>query len=219
MRLVVALAVLAPAGACAQGGPAALTEATVVEREGALEVWVRLTRTARYQAELMDGPFRLVLDFDNTLYRWTSKPVPITLDPVRALRGSQFRAGVARLVIELRRKVAYTIEQDREGLRIVLARDTPASAGAPRRPAAAAAPAAPPSLPTTPLVYGIVMLDDEAHAYIFDPSVRQVRRYKVGDTVGDAVVETIAERHVILKTPTGRLELRVDDRKPDAPRR
>jgi hypothetical protein len=59
-------------------------------------------------------------------------------------------------------------------------------------------------------VYGIVMLDAEAHAYIFDPTLRQVRRYRVGDSVGDAVIETIGERHVVLKTPTGRLELRVD---------
>ena len=215
MTLAAALALLAPAAARGQGEPAALTEATVVEREGALEVWVRLTRAARYQAELMDGPFRLVIDFEDTAYRWTSRPVPVALEPVRELRGSQFRKGVARLVIELRRKVAYTIEQDREGLRVVLARDRPAAGAAPAPPAPRAAP---PSLPTTPLVYGIVMLDDEAHAYIFNPALRQVRRYRVGDSVGDAVVETIGERHVILRTPTGRVELCVDDRKPDAPR-
>ena len=48
----------------AQGDLGALTEATVVEREGAVEVWVRLSRTPRYHAELMDQPYRLVLDFD-----------------------------------------------------------------------------------------------------------------------------------------------------------
>jgi hypothetical protein len=108
--------------ASAQVEPAALTEATVVDREGALEIWVRLTRPARYQADLIDSPYRLVVDFDDTLYRWSAAPVSVDVDPVRWLRGSQFRKGVARLVIELRRQVPFTIEQDREGLRIVLAR-------------------------------------------------------------------------------------------------
>jgi AMIN domain len=118
--VVVAMLIGAASVVRAQLEAAALTEATVVDREGALEVWVRLTRPARYQAELMDGPFRLVVDFEDTAYRWSAKPVPVGLDPVRELRGSQFRKGVARLVIELRRQVTYTIEQDREGLRIVL---------------------------------------------------------------------------------------------------
>ena len=193
----------------AQSVPGALTEATIVEREGAVEVWVRLTRPTRYHAEMMDGPDRLVLDFDDTAYKWTSKPVPVTPEPVRELRGSQFKKGVARLVVELRRSAVYTIEQDREGLRIVFAREK-----LPAEPAARLAPTRKSS--TQPVLYGIVMLDAEAHAYIFDPVLRQVRRYRVGDAVGDAVIETIGERHVVLKTPTGRLELRVEESRSDA---
>ena len=188
----------------AQAVPAALTDATVVEREGAVEVWVRLTRPSRYQAEVIDGPHRLVLDFDDTAYRWTTRPVPVTPEPVRELRGSQFKKGVARLVVELRRPAAYTIESDREGLRIIFTRDKTTGAEPASKPA-------PPRRAPALQVYGIVMLDAEAHAYIFDPAQRQVRRYRVGDTVGDAVIETIGERHVVLKTPSGRLELRVED--------
>lgn len=207
MRVALALGLLAVALVTSAGaqGPGALTEATVVEREGFVEVWVRLTRSSRYQAEMIDSPQRLVLDFDDTAYRWTTRPVPVAPEPVRELRGSQFKKGVARLVVELRRPAAYTIERDREGLRIIFARERAAAEQAPR-PAARGA--------TQPLVYGIVMLDAEAHAYIFDPAQRQVRRYRVGDTVGDAVIETIGERHVVLKTPTGRLELRVDESRP-----
>jgi hypothetical protein len=207
--------VVAPAAASAQAEPAALTDATVVERDGAVEVWVRLTRAPRYQAELMDGPFRLVLDFEDTAYRWSRAPVAVTPEPVRELRGSQFRQGVARLVIELRRRTAYTIERDREGLRIIFPRETAAREEPPR---ARVPPPPPPTRPAPagPFVYGIVMLDEVAHAYIFDPTVRQVRRYRVGDAVGDAVVETIGERHVVLRTPSGRLELRVDETKPRA---
>ncbi len=231
--LLVLLAVLValPAAVRAQGEPTSeLTEATIVERDAAVEVWVRLSRPVKYQGELMDSPWRLVLDFEDTAYRWTARPLPVGADPVRELRGSQFRKGVARLVIELRRKVAYVIEQDREGLRIVLPRaDGVAAAPPPPRPApesqgppAPGARVAPPPAPgprppsKEPLVYGIVVLDEQKHAYIFDPTTRQVRRYAAGDTIGNAVVETIGEWSVVLKTPTGRVELRVDDAKPGA---
>jgi hypothetical protein len=252
VMVVLALALAGTAGA--QAEPAALTEATVIEREAAVEVWVRLSRPAKYQGDLIDGPWRLVLDFADTAYRWTTQPVAVAIDPVRALRGSQYRSGIARLVIELRRKVAYTIEQDSEGLRIVLPRDgigrvTPAQKTAapvrtvpappppkapptppppkapptpppprvtPAPPPPKAAPTPPPlkATPAGPRLHGVIMLDAQAHAYIFDPATRQVRRYAVGDTFGDAVVETIAERHVVLRTPSGRVELRVEQPKP-----
>ena len=214
VALLVALLAL-PAAVRGQGEPVELTEATLVEREGAVEVWVRLSRQARYQSELMDSPYRLVLDFEETAYRWTNQPVPVTADPVRQLRGSQFRKGVARLVIELQRKVPYTIDADREGLRIVIPRDETVAAA---KPAAVVPAPAPPATGSrsfaAPLVYGIIHLDERPHAYIFDPATRQVRRYAEGDALGDAVVEKIGERTVVLKTPTGRLELRMDEGKP-----
>ena len=71
VALLVALAASPPV-ASGQGEPplAELREATIVERDAAAEVWVRLSRPARYQAELMDSPWRLVLDFEDTSYRW-----------------------------------------------------------------------------------------------------------------------------------------------------
>jgi hypothetical protein len=248
--LVLALALLA-APARAQAPLAELSEVAVIERDAAVEVWVRLSRPAKYQSELIDGPWRLVIDFDQTAYRWTTRPVPAPVEPVRELRGSQYRPGVARLVIELRRKSTYAIEQDREGLRIVLPREgagAPATGSAPRVPPGSAAATPPPARPEAPApknsaaaasgparaepapprppavkpepassgprVHGIIMLDQQAHAYIFDPGTKQVRRYAVGDALGDGVVETIGERHVVLKTPGGRVELRVEETKP-----
>jgi hypothetical protein len=164
----------------------------------------------------MDSPYRLVLDFDDTAYRWVRYAVPVVADPVRQLRGSQYRKGVARLVIELQRKVTYTIDADREGLRIVIPR---AEASAEGKPAAAARPTSPPATARStagPLVYGIIRLDERSHAYIFDPESRQVRRYAEGDALGNAVVETIGDRHVVLRTPSGRLELRVHEAQPEA---
>src|SRR5439155_1764233 len=78
------------------------------------------------------------------------------------------------------RPAIYTLEQDREGLRIIFARAKIAV-----EPPARATPR---SASPRPLVYGIVMLDAEAHAYIFDPALRQVRRYRVGDAVGESVI-------------------------------
>ena len=85
--LLVALAVSPPV-ASGQGEPppAELIEATIVERDAAAEVWVRLSRPVRYQAELMDSPWRLVLDFEDTAYRWSVQPQPVEADPVRELR-------------------------------------------------------------------------------------------------------------------------------------
>lgn len=210
--LALACAVVLGGVARVHGEPAALTEATVVERDAAVEIWVRLSRSTRYQSELMDSPWRLVLDFQDTAYRWAARPVPVGIDPVRELRGSQFRVGIARLVIELGQKVVYTIDEDREGLRIVLPR--PAVAKPPPAPARPAAVRKPP--PAGPLLYGVLMLDNRAHAYIYDPAVRQVQRYAVGDALGDAVIETIGERHVVLRSPSGRVELRVHAAQPAA---
>jgi AMIN domain len=222
------VAALAGSPAAAQSAsPADLTEATIVERDGAVEIWVRLSGEARYQSELMDGPHRLVLDFEDTTYRWVRFPVPIAAEPVRQLRGSQFKKDVARLVVEFSRKVSPTIDADREGLRIVIARPgvaapaiapSPAAVGAPPPSVAPPPPVKPagPGTAATLLVYGIIRLDERRHAYIFDPATRQVRRYAEGDAVGDAVVEAVADRHVVLRTPTGRVELRVEEVRPDA---
>jgi AMIN domain-containing protein len=220
--LLAALVALPPVARGQDEPSAELSEVVIVERDAAVEIWVRLSRPAKYQGELIDSPWRLVLDVEDAAYRWSVRPQAVGADPVRELRGSQYRKGVARLVIELQRKVEYVVEQDREGLRIVLPRAASVAVASP--PAAAppprAAPApAPGSRPASrePLLYGVVMLDQQRHAYIFDPATRQVRRYAVGDAVGKAVVETIGEWSVVLKTPTGRVELRVDESKPDAP--
>jgi len=218
VTLLIALVALPPA-ARGQDEPLTveLTEATIVEHDAAVEVWVRLSRPGKYQSDLIDSPWRLVLDFEDTAYRWSARPVAVSADLVRELRGSQYRKGVARLVIELRRKIPYVVEQDREGLRIVLPRQASLAAAPPTPPRPRPAPPPPRSTSKEPLVYGIVTLNEQMHAYIFDPALGQVRRYAVGDSVGKAVVETIAERSVVLRTPTGRVELKVDDPPADAP--
>jgi polysaccharide export outer membrane protein len=54
-------------------------------------------------------PDRLVLDFFGTTMRAQQPVIPNGLSPVRAVRVSQFKADVARLVIDLNGQVPYTV--------------------------------------------------------------------------------------------------------------
>lgn len=117
--LAVLACVLAATASRAQDAPADLTDVVMVPREGAVEVWVRLSRPVAPTTAVFDRPWRLVLDFEGTRYRWKGGPLAVSQEPLRAIRGSQFRKDMARVVVELTTKADYTIDQDREGLRIV----------------------------------------------------------------------------------------------------
>jgi hypothetical protein len=95
----------------------------------------------------------------------------------------------------------------------VAAKPDPAKPGTARNVAGRPAPRVP-ATPPGPRLHGVIVLDQQAHAYIWDPESRQVRRYAVGDAVGDSLVEAIGERHVVLRTPAGRVELRVQETRP-----
>ncbi len=156
--LLFLLAAALPAGA--QTAPAVrLSEVTVATQPDTVTVFVKTSGAAKYQADLIDSPSRLVLDFEDTTYGWRKTPLAVSSAPLRQIRGSQFRKGVARVVVELTRPVGYAIREDDDGLTIVIPTSTAAvaaTAPAPRvetgtpapvtaRPAAprAAAPEAP----------------------------------------------------------------------------
>jgi hypothetical protein len=66
---------------------------------------------------------------------------------------------------------------------------------------------------------GTVIRDEGSTAYIADAATNQVKSYRVGDAIGDSVVETIEERHVVLTTPRGPIELKMEEPRPSrAPR-
>lgn len=198
--LVFALGALAGAAAQAAGSTVQLTEVTVDRPGDAVTVRITTSGAPKYTSEFMDGPFRLVLDFEDALYRWKATPVRVGADPVREIRGSQYRKGVARLVIELTRKVPYTIEAQAGGLRVQFGTSPPP---------AAASPASPPFT-----LRGIVLRDDGAVAYVAATGTGRVSAYRVGDALGDGVVEVIEERHVVLRTPRGPLEMRLEEPRP-----
>ena len=92
--LVLALGLLAVAPARA-ASPVELTDVRVARRAGRVSVELRTSAPPRYRAELIDGPWRVVLDLEDALYRVATVPLAVDADPVRAIRGSQYRKGVA----------------------------------------------------------------------------------------------------------------------------
>jgi hypothetical protein len=84
-------------------------------------------------------------------------------------------------------------------------------AQAPSPPAAARRP------PPAWRLEGTVIRDGGSTAYIADAATNDVKGYHVGDAIGDGVVETIEERHVVLKTPRGPVELKMEEPRPARP--
>jgi type IV pilus assembly protein PilQ len=155
----VALVLLLTTGAVAgaQTAPEVrLQDVSVTTQPDSVTIIVKTSGEAKYQAELMDRPTRLVLDFENTTYAWRKTPLTIGPEPLKQIRGSQYRKSVTRLVIELTRKVGYAIREESDGLAIVIPTATttaqaaaePAPTPAAKAPAPKAA-AKPPAAPKT----------------------------------------------------------------------
>jgi type IV pilus secretin PilQ/predicted competence protein len=154
----IAWLLLLPIGAVAdaQSAPGIeLRDVTVTTQPDSVTIVVKTTGEVKYQAELVDHPYRLVLDFDDTSYGWRKTPLAVATEPLKQIRGSQYRRGVARVVVELTRKVGYAIREENDGLAIViptaasaqLAEPAPKPVAAAAKPAPAANPAAPKASP------------------------------------------------------------------------
>jgi len=80
-----------------------------------------------YQATLIDSPTRLVIDMSGAYAapktRWAPTP-----EPIKEIRGSQWKLGTARLVVELTRPVTYRIQKGSAGLAVVLESSEPGRA-------------------------------------------------------------------------------------------
>src|SRR6266850_65398 len=136
-----ALVLLVPTGPWAQTDPARLSDVTVTPHKDSVTVFVKTSREPQYKADLVDSPSRLVIDLENTVYAWRKTPLNVGKDPVKQVRGGQYRQGVARLVLDLSRSVGYAIREESDGLAIVIPTAAPpVSAGGTN---VAAAPAAP----------------------------------------------------------------------------
>jgi len=101
------------------GGSIQVRDVAVERRVNALVVNVATTAAPTYDVLVLDSPARIAIDMSGTFAaprsRWTTMG-----EPIREIRGSQFKPGTARLVIELTRKLDYRIEPGRTGLSVVL---------------------------------------------------------------------------------------------------
>jgi type IV pilus assembly protein PilQ len=97
--------------------PVQLKDVSIERGLDGASVTVKTSGPAQYEAKLIDSPTRLVIDLSGATYssaksRWTSG-----VEPVKEVRGSQFRKGVARVVVEMTRKdVGYRIDETPDGL-------------------------------------------------------------------------------------------------------
>jgi len=104
-----------------------LQNVTVEPKADGVVVILRTTGAVKYAVSLIDTPTRLVIDLEATAYGWRKMPLSVSLDPVEQIRGSQFRNGVARVVLQLSRKIAYRIEDGDSGITVILGGSTPTS--------------------------------------------------------------------------------------------
>jgi type IV pilus secretin PilQ/predicted competence protein len=123
---------LLPVGdAAAQSGQTVqLSDISVTTQEDTATIVVKTSGPPKYQADLIDAPTRLVIDFEDTDYAWRKTPLAVSAAPLKQIRGSQYRKGTARVVVELTRKVGYAIREDDSGLSIVIPTGSPASPSA-----------------------------------------------------------------------------------------
>src|SRR5437762_416286 len=150
-----ALVLLVPTGPGAQTDPARLSNVTVTPHPDSVTVFVKTSRDAQYKADLVDSPSRLVIDLENTVYAWRKTPLNVGKDPVKQVRGSQYRQGVARVVLDLSRSVGYAIREEPNGLAIVIPTAAPPSTAAvgnsPAMPAVPAPQDASPAVASPPV--------------------------------------------------------------------
>jgi len=147
LALVFGLCCAAPAAAQTappDSAPAQVSDVTVVEQPESTQVHIKTTGAAKYRAEFMDSPWRLVVDLEDTVYGWRKTPLAVEAEPVKQVRGSQYKKGVTRVVVEFTRKVGYAIREDADGLAIIVpTMKAEAGAALPPVPVAADKPAAP----------------------------------------------------------------------------
>jgi type IV pilus assembly protein PilQ len=128
--LALALALL-PCGAAAgdtpkgdapqvEPGAAQLRDVEVTEQRDFTVVKLRTSGAAKYRARLIGSPYRLVLDLEGAIYAGRAAPFAVGREPVKQVRGAQFREDVARVVVEFTRKVGYLIREDGDGLTVMV---------------------------------------------------------------------------------------------------
>jgi hypothetical protein len=92
-----------------------LTSVVVEQQEEELTVHLETGRIPRYRVTSLVAPTRIVIHLEGTRDAWR-RPLTATPEPIRGIRGSQWKPDTARVVVELSRPVGYSIEERRDGV-------------------------------------------------------------------------------------------------------
>ncbi|HEU5190941.1 MAG TPA: secretin N-terminal domain-containing protein [Methylomirabilota bacterium] len=137
MALTIALLMLLGAALPAAAQNAVqLKNVQVESRTDGVTIKIATTGTPSYSASLIDTPNRLVIDVTGAAYAWSKTRLNPDVDPIKEIRGSQWKVGTARVVVELTRKVGYRIEESADGLAVVLEPSATASVDPAEKPEA-----------------------------------------------------------------------------------
>ena len=97
--------------------PVQLKDVTIERAFDGASVTVKTSGPTQYEAKLIDSPTRLVIDLSGATYSSSKSRWMSGVDPVKEVRGSQWRKGVARVVVEMNRNdVGYRIDETPDGL-------------------------------------------------------------------------------------------------------
>jgi polysaccharide biosynthesis/export protein len=99
-------------------------------REQAIEVRVSGDGLLRYRAFPLSHPDRLVLDFSGAVVQAKPRHVASDLEPILGVRLGQFSPDVARVVIDLKQKFPYTMNQGSNFVAVVFGHAAKTSLGA-----------------------------------------------------------------------------------------
>jgi hypothetical protein len=134
-------------------GPASaasrMTDVEVDLKEQVVSVHVKISGTPRYHVLSLEGPPRVVIDIQETSFAWRSARGGAYPPPIREIRGSQWKPGVSRVVLELTHRAEYRVEERSDGLVVLLEAETGGESGA-ARPIAEPAPTAPGGVTSPP---------------------------------------------------------------------
>jgi type IV pilus assembly protein PilQ len=136
LGLLLALVVL-PGTAQGQPGDSSvkLSDITVDSAKvTTVQIWT--SGAAKYRAELLDKPTRLVIDLQDTSYAAPQTAPAVSGDPIKRIRVSQFKPNVTRVVIEFTRTVEYKIVATPTGLNVVVNAPTAVAAAPAAKPTA-----------------------------------------------------------------------------------
>jgi type IV pilus secretin PilQ/predicted competence protein len=103
------------------GAPVQLKDVSIERAFDGAAITVKTSGPTQYEAKLIDSPTRLVIDLSGATYSSSKSRWMSGVDPVKEVRGSQWRKGVARVVVEMNRNdVGYRIDETPDGLVIAV---------------------------------------------------------------------------------------------------